>query len=280
MKNLIGLAPLVLSVSVSAPLFAQPLPGDVCVDADVQNACAASCAPACADATFFVANTPYCAANALSGGVMGELFDGVVDSDMCTAFEVAEAEPEAPVTVIRGSEGEMSAECAALPSLSQRMACQRVDEVPSCAPNVPRLEANANLVVRSIGEELAQYGDLLERDWTEIDNQALLCEFTLTELDESYVAATEDPQRLERLQDNAREIQSCHAEWEMFARDRATAATSDSLVDSAQRESAERLTVVADTIEDLRGSIEQLRGAADTIVGIVDAHLTFCDNEG
>lgn len=276
-KILGGLA---LLISLANTAGAQPDPLTVCQDVAQRDACAASCASACADTDFFLANTPFCAANGLQGGVLGAVMEGVSDSASCTAFSVAEDETDPSPAVVLAAEGEMSEECASLPTLSQRRICQTSAGRPTCAPSIARLENEARLMVRSIEVELAQFGNLLEQDWESIENREALCALTLAELDANYVSATEDPARLTRLQVNAGEMQQCHAEWQQYALNRASAAVNDDLNRQLADDSDAQMGPVAETMTALQVSVDTLRGAADAIVAIVDNHLIYCENDG
>ena len=254
-----------------------------CANIATQGSCARTCATLCSEQRFFAANAQFCIENAFEGGVPGQVSDLLLDTDVCSisAPETAtSANPESDIaTVELDVEGATSEECAGLASLTARRQCERDRAAPSCARNFDDLEGQARLLVRQINGELGQYGDLLTRDWTAINNRDALCELSLADLDNSFVAATEDPDALEILQGDAREIQSCHDDWIVFAEARASSRLSDVVVDQSLRDAAARLSTVANTISHLDTSIATLRGAAETIVGIVDTYLIFCSSD-
>ncbi|MAC80615.1 MAG: hypothetical protein CML66_21410 [Rhodobacteraceae bacterium] len=171
-------------------------------------------------------------------------------------------------------------DCSQLEKLSERRICELAKVAPSCSPSVSQLIGEAQLLVRVIDDEVSQYGDLLTRDWSDVDNQELLCAFSIDELDRNYDIATENPAKLISLRNQATDIQACQTEWETFVRDNAATTGSDRLVDQVTRDAEARLDSLKGQIETLTSSVATLENAADVIVGIVDLHIIYCNPDG
>ena len=260
----------------SAASWGQTLPVAICSGASVQNSCQATCAPACADLGFLGSNIGFCSQYGLNGGQAGAVVPGTIDDATCSLARISAAEPGE--TVSADDAVATHEECLALPSLMQQEACRLNAEAPRCEPRgFPRLQGRADILIEQINGELAQYGDLLDFDWTSIADTEALCAFTSEELDASYAAAVEDPDRLDSLLGRARDIQDCAGEWDTYVRNNADPILNDILVDTAANAAAEQLSSVRETIQNLRASADALRGAADQIRGTARAYLRFCD---
>lgn len=269
-----------LSVTILALLANAPLRAEVpqaCLSTDLQSACLKSCAQACEDPDFLKEHVGYC----LDNGLVGRSPDlpALTDAPECAAhFQTTPAtltgtaEPEADVSE--------QTDCSQLEKLSERRMCELAKVAPACSPSVSQLIGEAQLLVRVIDDEVSQYGDLLTRDWSDVNNQELLCGFTIDELDRNYEIATENPAKLISLRNQATDIQACQTEWETFVRDNASSTGSDRLVDQVTRDAEARLDSLKGQIETLSSSVQTLENAAGIIVGIVDLHIIYCNPDG
>lgn len=253
--------------------------GPLCENAALQMSCQTTCAPACSNAEFLSKNTTYCLSNNLIGGTVQPKADesicaGVFAKLVSQDNEAPSANPEDD-----GASG-AGDDCDTLSRLSERRKCKLAKVTPKCSPTVRDLEGRAQLLVTEIGNELKQYGDLLQRDWTDVDNRDLLCQFSLDQLDENHQLASENPELLRVLERQANDIQVCQADWETWVRENAGTRSSDVLIDQVTRDAEEQLGPLKTEIEGLSKSVSQLDSAAQTIVEIVDVHILFCDPEG
>ena len=247
---------------------------EACRMSDLRDACLASCAVACEDSDFLQENVGYCLDNALVGRSAD--MAPLTDAPQCAAhFDTAAAEPAPPA-----EDTPAEVDCSELTRLSERRRCELAKVAPACSPTVSQLIGEAQLLVRVIDDEVSQYGDLLTRDWTDVTNQELLCSFTIDELDENYVIATENPAKLLSMKSRATDIQACQTEWEVFVRDNAATTGSDRLVDQVTRDAEDRLDALKGQIETISTSVTTLENAAEIIVGIVDLHIIYCNPDG
>ena len=249
-----------------------------CGDPALRDACLASCAAACEDAGFLKENVGYC----LDNGMIGRTADmpPLTDAPQCAGhFDTAAIPSDGAETppVPAPVEG---TDCETLDRLSDRRRCELAKVAPACSPSVSQLVGEAQLLVRVIDDEVSQYGDLLTRDWTDVTNQELLCGFTIDELDQNYVVATENPAKLLSLKGQATDIQACQTQWEVFVRDNAATTGSDRLVDQVTRDADARLDALKGQIETISTSVDTLENAAEIIVGIVDLHIIYCNSDG
>ena len=246
-----------------------------CRTADIRAACLKSCAPACEDSAFLNDNVGYC----LENGLLGRPVDAppLTDDAIC-ADHFAAVPVEEPAAL--PSSQPTTTDCVALDRLSDRRRCELAKVAPACSPSVSQLIGEAQLLVRVIDDEVSQYGDLLTRDWTDVTNQERLCAFTIDELDQNYVIATENPATLLSLKTQATDIQACQTEWEGFVRDNAATTGSDRLVDQVTRDAEARLGALKGQIETISTSVDTLENAAEIIVGIVDLHIIYCNPDG
>jgi len=236
-----------------------------CLQDTVRNHCLTSCAVACKDATFLAIYASYC------------LDNNLLDSNA----ELLEDPPSCKESFGDSAAGG-DVDCSTLTVLSERLLCeQRAEELlPRCAPSVADLAERAGVLITEIQSRLADYGDLLVRDFKDVRNHDALCAYSRADLDESYQIATSNPEVLATLQTNATDIQDCRAEWETFVRSTAGTSAPDSLVDRVARESQDRLGPLQDQLQHLSQSIEKLRNAAAEIEEIAKIHLVFCDPNG
>ncbi|MGR3804777.1 MAG: hypothetical protein ACU0AY_14965 [Marinibacterium profundimaris] len=248
-----------------------------CGDSELRGACLKSCAVACEDPGFLQENVGYCLDNALVGRTPD--MAPLTDAPHCAAhFDTAAAEPDAAESDAADIPEET--DCSTLDRLSERRKCELAKVAPACSSTVSQLVGEAQLLVRVIDDEVSQYGDLLTRDWTDVTNQELLCSFTIDELDENYVIATENPAKLLSMKSRATDIQACQTEWEVFVRDNAATTGSDRLVDQVTRDAEDRLDALQGQIETISTSVATLENAAEIIVGIVDLHIIYCNPDG
>lgn len=240
-----------------------------CAAADIQNSCQTTCAVACSDGSFLAENASYC----LGLGLMSGESDIAADAAACEAtFSPAVVEP---TTVDVPDFGKCESE-----DIFAREECILAKITPECSPKVSLLRGRADLLVTEIQNEVAQYGDLLERDWTNVSNGELLCQFTRDELRDYYQIASENPELLNGLQRQASGIQSCGVEWEEWMRSsdiRNTPNISSELIDQLTREAERNLVPLRSQIENLRVSTETLENAEDSILAIVRLHILSCD---
>ncbi len=132
-----------------------------------------------------------------------------------------------------------------------------------------------------VEQELGQYGELLTRDYSDVSNRNLLCEFSMPELEENYVLATDDPETLRVTQENTRELQDCRKEWEAYYRNRSQRGdTSDSLTDNLVRDSQEAMRPLTERMQDLSRSISNLERAGATIENLILLHYDWCPSGG
>lgn len=276
----------VLHAEVAAP----------CLNPVVRETCIASCAPACLDPQFLGINAAYCIGKGIINRGPGD--PPLEDGPNCQTYFAAGAgnvdaaavpiPDPAPVSSgqsandsvnrqVVGAEGE---DCEKLEKLSEQRRC-KLDKVgPKCSPTVTALEKRARLLVTSIKGELSKYGDLLTRDWRDVNNRERLCALGLNELDRNYEIATQNPDTLRASRREAQAIQSCQSEWEAFVRHHAGSNNSDSLVDTVAREAEAQLADLKGQIEELTRSIAKLEVVAGTIRDIVDVHIIYCDAAG
>lgn len=261
-----------------------------CLESDIRDLCPASCAAACGEAAFMAENATYCLSN-------GHFVDdpnanAPGDSRACVEhFGTAIIVGRPPLPIPGGSSGEAAPtnteagqpevpDCSALPTWSEQRRCELAKVTPACSANLTELEGQARLLVTAIDLELGHYGELLTREWTDLNNRALLCAFSLAELDRNYEIATRNPTILRILQRAATDIQACQTEWEQWVRDASGSEGSDSLIDSVTRDAEWQFEALRVQMENLRTSVARLQSAADTIVEIVDIHLIYCDPAG
>lgn len=250
---------------------------ELCAQENVQSSCQASCAIACNDTSFLSANTSYC----LENGLIGVEISPQPDSAQCIGIFQPEAEkPE--VVVDANSPTANSDQCAQFETYSERRRCELEAKqlTPQCARTPVELEGRARLMVTEIGLELDQFGDLLESDWTDINNRDALCSFSIAELDENYQIASENPDLLRALQRQATNIQSCQSDWENWMRDNAGNQGSGTLIDQVTRDAEAQLGPLKTEIANLRVSVETLESATDTIGDVIDVHIFYCDPAG
>lgn len=260
----------------SAGAWGQPLPVDQCAEVAAQESCQATCAVACADLDFLGRNIGFCSLYGIHGGQAGAVVPGTIDGEACLVALAGETETGEMLS--EEDANTVQEDCLALPTLLQQEACLLRAVAPPCEPRgFPRLQARADVLIGQIDGELAQYGDLLDFDWTTIEDTEALCAFTIEELDANYAVAVEDPDRLEALLGRAREIQDCASDWNTFVRKNADPILNDGLVDNAATAAANQLSSVRETIQNLRASADALRGAADQIRSTARAYLRFCD---
>jgi hypothetical protein len=253
-----------------------------CLQQNVREVCLQSCAEACRDDKFLGENLTYCLENGLVGA--GTL--DVADAPECVGlFETSP--PGQQTQDASTSHGQIPAQvvdCSEFTKLSERLRCELNTTGPKCSASVEELQGQGRLLDTSIQAQLAQYGELLTKDWSDVNNRELLCAFSLSELDENYEVATQDPHALRAVQRQAISIQACMSEWEDFVRARAEAEAgsgdSDTLADELARDAEERLGPLQGQIENLSLSIGTLEAAADTITSIEKLHLIYCKAEG
>lgn len=202
-----------------------------------------------------------------------------VDSEQCTGFFQPEVE-KSEEAVEANAADTTSNQCDQYETYSERRRCELTQLTPQCSPTVVELEGRARLLVTQIGQELAQYGGLLERDWTDITNRAALCSFSIAQLDENYQVASENPELLRALQRQATGIQTCQGDWETWLRENAGTQGSDALIDQVTRDAEAQLGPLKGEIANLGESVQKLESATDTIGEIIDVHIFFCDPEG
>lgn len=248
---------------------------ELCEQENVQTSCQTSCANACNDASFLKDNTSYC----LENGLIGVQISPKPDAARCIGIFQPEAE-ETQELIDANAATSNPGQCDQLKTRSEQRRCELTQLTPQCSPTVVELEGRARLLVTEISLEVAQYGELLKRDWTDIDNRDALCRFSISELDENYQVASDNPALLRALQRQGTGIQSCQSEWEKWLRDNAGTRGSDSFIDRIARESEAQLGPLKEQIERLGSSVKQLESATDTIGEIIDVHIFFCDPEG
>lgn len=277
MRNIIYYA--FLTVVLSNTISARAEVPEQCLENNIRNQCPESCTVACNDADFLSENTTFCLGRGIFAGSpspsdldapeCADLFATSRDGDGSGGA----APPPATPTDIT--------ECEELDSIFEQRRCILAIVSPECSASVPELQGRARLLVTEIEEELRPYGELLDRDWTDISNLELLCAFTVEGLEENYQIASQNPDSLRVLQRNAREIQNCQGEWEVWIRDYPAQANSvgisDELVDQMARASAAQLGALEDQMEGLSVSIDRLENAAVTIVSIIDLYIAGCD---
>jgi hypothetical protein len=264
---------------LSMPLLADEIGTaeiELCASTDVQMQCQTTCAPACNVADFLGSNTTYCLDNALIGAASSPTPDDASCSALFAVFS-----DEDPVEEVVIAESELTDdECAGLGTRSAQRRCELAKIAPACSPTVVELEGRARLLVSEIGIELDQYGDLLESDWTDVNNRDLLCGFSLEQLDQNYEVATENPEMLRALQRQANDLQSCQTNWEVWMRENAGTRSSDTLIDQVMRDAETQLGPLKDRITGLGQSVLKLESASGTIGEIIDVHIFLCDPEG
>jgi len=171
-----------------------------CAAADVQASCKATCGAQCSDRNFLAINVNFCLDNNLASSTPEEL--GLTDAESC------------PIQIEEEPEITAETDCESLEKLTDILACEQAQNAPSCAASTYELRQNANTLVDAIDVELRQYGDLLEIDYTSIDNRDKLCEFSRDDLNETYETASKNPLILKELQFEATGIQGCSTSWE------------------------------------------------------------------
>lgn len=249
---------------------------EICSDSEVQTICQTTCAPYCGDRVFLEANLDYCSDN----GFISFSPTPDADDDSCAAIfaqDTTDGDGTGEPVVNAGSDDHP---CAEFETYSERRRCELTQLTPACSPTVVELEGRARLLVTEIGLELNQYGELLERDWTDITNRDALCTFSIAQLDENYNMASENPALLRALQRQATEIQACQAEWEAWLRDNAGTQSSDVLIDQLTRDATAQLGPLQERIENLSRSVNKLETATDRIGEIIEVHIFFCDPDG
>lgn len=266
---------LALSLSVTLA-HGQASSAELCAEISVQKSCRATCATACADTDFLKQNIGFCSRFGFDGMQAGAVVPGTSDDASCVINNTGVSESDlAPLPDDTGAE-----DCEAIPTLMDRLACRQRVEAPPCEPDgFPRLQERADMLILQIDGELEQYGDLLDFDWTTISDTETLCALSEKQLNDSYAAAIEDPDRLEALIGRAREIQDCSTDWENFARAGANPNASDGLSSNATDDAIEKLKTLNATIQDLRISADSLSGAAAQIEGVASAYLQFCKRD-
>ena len=265
---------------------------ELCQEAAVQEICMTTCATACKSSEFLTNHVDYCLSNGLIGGTSAP----PADAASCSAIFGAagdNAQPTPPAEVNRVDPPEPSIQpavtepaakdeidCSTVKGFIERKRCEQAKIAPKCAPTVTDLENQSRLLVTQIEAELSTYGELLLRDWSEINNRALLCAFTEADLEESYNLAAGNQDSLHTLQRQATSIQSCQSEWETLVRDNAGNLTSTDLIDVIARDAEKQLEPLKKQINRLSESIGQLQNAAKTIDQIGAAYVNFCDGKG
>lgn len=248
---------------------------EICSDSEVQTICQTTCAPYCGDRVFLEANLDYCSDN----GFISFSPTPDADDDSCSAIfahDTTDSDGSGELVVNSGGDDA----CAEFETHSERRRCELKQLTPACSPTVVDLEGRARLLVTEIGLELSQYGELLERDWTDINNRDALCTFSIAQLDDRYNLASENPALLRALQRQATEIQACQSEWEAWLRDNAGTQISDILIDILTRDAEAQLGQLRERTESLSESVTKLETATDTIGEIIDVHILFCDPDG
>lgn len=267
--------------SVAGALAEVPAP---CLESDVRDLCPGSCAAACREAAFLEENATYC----LNNGHFVDDPTAPGDAPACVEHFGTAIVVDPPLPPIPGEPTSTNTEavepegpdCDALTDVFEQRECELAKVAPACSPTVTELEARARLLVTEIDQELAQYGDLLTRDWTDVNNRQRLCEFSRAQLSENYQIATQNPEILRTLQRDAGDIQACQRDWEEWMRDNAETDASDSLIDAVTRDAEEQLGPLTEQMEELGVSVAKLQSAAETILGIVDVHIIYCDPDG
>lgn len=261
---------------------------EYCQKPDLRDACVKSCAAYCKEASFLRQNLDFCVDNDLLSGVAPET---VSDDPQCQAGAELGATDESTVQMgeaaganaaegISGS-GVKANDCSAIKKASERIRCERQGIRPDCSDSVVQLEDEAELLATQVQQNLLQYGDLLTRDLTDVSSRALLCEFSIDELDEKYLRATEDPAQLRTVQRTAREIQECQGQWEDYVRTRAAnSQVSDQLSDDVARQMEAQFAPLKEQLENLSSSITQLNRASGQIEQLIGIHIDFCDPAG
>lgn len=235
-----------------------------------------TCESACGDPGFLSANIQWCEASNRRTTAADAPECPTLIARFVGAAATAPPPGDATTSVLSPENN-----CEKLPKLSERRACALAKTTPSCSRSVTELEGRARLLVTEISQQLDQYGELLERDWSDVSNRALLCAFSRDDLDLYYEGATSNPQILKALQSKASGIQSCQVEWEKWVRNRPVVpGQADSLLDEVARDAEQQLGPLKAQIEGLSASVAKLQAAATTIVGIMDVHLIFCDPAG
>lgn len=294
-KSFCAFVVLLLSVSGAAAqvvLSSQSL--ELCKKGEVQAVCNSSCASACEDAEFLSNNAAFCISTGILYGKSTQKRD---DANCVTILPVGTDNAVKPRVATSGG-GQMNgdtvavgatpaetnagttSECGGLETQFKRRRCELAKVTPACAPTVTDLIGKSRLLVTQIELELEKYGDLLQRDWTDVSNRALLCGFSEVSLEDSYNLASENPEGLRALQRQATGVQGCQAEWETWVRDNAGNRSSDALIDSVTRDAEAQLVPLKGQIEGLSTSVSKLENAAETIGEIIDVHIIFCDPNG
>lgn len=240
-----------------------------CAATDIQKLCQTTCAVACSDGSFLAENASYC----LGLGLMSGESKIAADAAACAATFSSAVVETTTVDVPDFDECESD-------DIFAREECILAKITPQCSPTVSSLRGRAELLVTEIQNELAQYGELLERDWSNVSNGDLLCQFTRDDLRDYYQISSENPGLLNGLQRQASGIQFCGVEWEEWMRSsdiRKTPNISSELIDQLSREAERDLVPLRSQIKNLRVSTETLENAEDSIIAIVQLHILSCD---
>lgn len=242
--------------------------------------CVASCAKSCLDGVYLRAHIDFCVDNGL---VTGTAPASARDAAECERlFPAAEVQPPAnPEGGTATPIPPAQPDCGEFERPSDRIRCERQGVRPSCSESVVTLEGDAALLVTEVGLELSKYGEILQRDMTDVSSRTLLCEFSLDQLDGYYINATEDPEGLRTIQRRADGIQACQAEWETYVRtNAANDRLSDSLPDDVAREMDAQFAPLREQLQNLSSSITKLEQAAGTIEQLIGIHIDFCPPGG
>ncbi len=232
-----------------------------------------------------IANVRYCSDNDLFGAAPEKL--DVVDTEKCSGLLLL-AEESASKKVTKGktevsvpkvTDDDPTADCEKLTKMVERRKCKQKNNGPSCSSSVTALKTDAEMLVLGIEGELDQYGDLLTTDWQDINKRDLLCDFKLDDLEKKYEIATQNPEKLRVLQEEAQGIQACQTEWEDYISANSSSQINSDLQDILIKTAKADLEPLKPTISDLTESITSLEAAVDKIIAIVDFHIVFCEPE-
>lgn len=247
----------------------------LCTQNSLQLLCSETCRSACNDLRYSDGNQNYCSTE-LKGR----------DDASCSAIFAAVEVPESLLAPAVVEEPSPADECNKLERIRDQILCRQQSQTsenprPNCSDTPQALEQEAALLSTMVEQELSQYGELLTRDYSDVSNRDLLCEFSMPELEENYVLATDDPESLRVTQENTRELQECRKEWEAYYRNRSQRGdTSDSLTDNLVRDSQETMRPLTERMQELSRSISNLERAGATIENLILLHYDWCPSAG
>lgn len=267
----------------------------LCANEGLRATCLATCAVGCTDAEFIGAHVNYCVDNnffdpgarasakdnANCATIFGAATGGGTETTVVVTNPITPTTTEGTAVTTEGTTPAVEEkDCSAITPISARRRCELNKFAPVCAPTFVELEQRASLLITDIKDEVGTYGDLLTRDYSIVAERDALCEFKLSQLDESYAIANENPIVLRSLQRQAQEIQACQTDWEVFVRGYEPSGGSDQLIDNVVRAAEQGLDPLKNEIAELSTSINKLENAKQTIVGIIDLHIFYCKEDG